>query len=145
MCQGRRCPPLETSRQGERRSPLGTSFANRSATRPYWKPRAKGLHPSGHLHIFLENGTQTVKMQFGTISQKIQNRCNLHPCEDEKYSGFLMLIRLPLNTFPNVLNQNHAESKSQYRCTKHIQPDTIQSKVPERTKHNNREHKCYAH
>ena len=57
----------------------------------------------------------------------------------------LMVVRLPLNTFPNVLNQNHAESKSQYRCTKHIQPDTIQSKVPERTKHNNREHKCYAH
>ena len=30
--------------------------------RHYWKPRAEGLHPSGHPHIFLENGTQTVKM-----------------------------------------------------------------------------------
>ena len=29
-------------------------------------------------HIFLENGTQTVKMQFDTIPQKIQNRCNFH-------------------------------------------------------------------
>ena len=27
-------------------------------------------------------------MQFDTIPQKIQNRCTLHPCEDEKYSGF---------------------------------------------------------
>ena len=27
-------------------------------------------------------------MQFDTISQKIQNRCNLPPCEDENYSGF---------------------------------------------------------
>ena len=44
--------------------------------------------PSGHPHIFLENGTQTVKMQFDTFPQKIQNRCNLHPCEDENYSGF---------------------------------------------------------
>ena len=48
-------------------------------SRPYWKPRAKGLHPSGHPHIFLENGTQTVKMQFDAFSQKIQNRCNFHP------------------------------------------------------------------
>ena len=66
-----------------------SSCANRDASRPYWKPRAKGLHPSGHPHIFLENGTQTVKMQFDTFPQKIQNRCNLHPCEDEKYSGLL--------------------------------------------------------
>ena len=60
----------------------------KGAARPYWKPRAKGLHPSGHPHIFLENGTQTVKMQFATFPQKIQNRCNFHPCEDENYSGF---------------------------------------------------------
>ena len=26
-------------------------------------------------------------MQFDTFPQKIQNRCNLHPCEDENYSG----------------------------------------------------------
>ena len=38
----------------------------------YWKPRAKELHPSGHPNIFLENGTQTVKMQFGTFAQKMQ-------------------------------------------------------------------------
>ena len=47
------------------------SCANRDASRPYWKPRAEGLHPSGHLHIFLENGTQTVKMQFDTFPKKI--------------------------------------------------------------------------
>lgn len=53
-------------------------------SRPYWKPRAKGFHPSGHPpYIFLKNGTQTVKIQFDTFPQKIQNRCNLHPCEDE--------------------------------------------------------------
>ena len=28
-------------------------------------------HPSGHPHIFLENGTRTVKMQFDTFPQKI--------------------------------------------------------------------------
>ena len=28
-------------------------------------------------------------MQFDTFPQKIQNRCNLHPCEDENYSGLL--------------------------------------------------------
>ena len=26
-------------------------------------------------------------MQFDTFLRKIQNRCNLHPCEDENYSG----------------------------------------------------------
>ena len=46
-------------------------------------------HPSGHPHIFLENGTQTVKMQFDTFPHKIQNRCYLHPCNDENYSGLL--------------------------------------------------------
>ena len=35
--------------------------------------------PSGHPHIFLENGTQTVKMQFDTFPQKIQNRRIFHP------------------------------------------------------------------
>ena len=48
-------------------------------SRPYWKPRAEGLHPSGHPHIFFTNGTQTVKMQFDTTFQKIQNCCNFHP------------------------------------------------------------------
>ena len=28
-------------------------------------------YPSGHSHIFLENGTQAVKMQFDTFPQKI--------------------------------------------------------------------------
>jgi hypothetical protein len=70
------------------------SCANRDASRPYWKPSAKELRPSGLPHIFFANGTQTVKMQFDTDAQKIQNRCTLHPCEDEKYSGFIIQMRL---------------------------------------------------
>ena len=50
-------------------------------------------HPSGHPYIFLENGTQTVKMQFDTFPQKIQNRCNLHPCEDERLQRFTILCQ----------------------------------------------------
>lgn len=38
---------------------------------PLWKPRAKELRPSGNPHIFLESGTQTIKIQFDTIPQKI--------------------------------------------------------------------------
>ena len=66
----------------ENRVPTGMLLA------PIGNPEPKGLHPSGHPHIFFANGTQTVKMQFDTIAQKIQNRCTLHPCENEKYSGF---------------------------------------------------------
>ena len=61
---------------------------------PIGNPEPKGLRPSGHLHIFFADGTQTVKMQFDTIPQKIQNRCNLHPSEDEKYSGFIIQMKL---------------------------------------------------
>ena len=67
----------------ENRVPTGMLLA------PIGNPEPKGLRPSEHPHIFLENGTQTVKMQFDTFPQKIQNRCNLHPCEDENYSGLL--------------------------------------------------------
>ena len=31
-------------------------------------------------------------MQFDTFPQKIQNRCNLHPCGDENYSGFYLTV-----------------------------------------------------
>lgn len=34
-----------------------------------------------NLFIFFADGTQTVKMQFDTTFQKIQNRCNLHPMQ----------------------------------------------------------------
>ena len=47
-----------------------------------------GFTPLDTPHISLENGTQTVKMQFATFPQKIQNRCNLHPCVDEKLQRF---------------------------------------------------------
>ena len=55
---------------------------------PIGSPEPRDFTPLDTPYIFLENGTQTVKMQFDTLPQKIQNRCNLHPCEDENYSGF---------------------------------------------------------
>ena len=64
---------------------------------PIGNPEPRDFTPLDTPHIFLENGTHTVKMQFDTFSQKIQNRCNLHPCEDENYSGFyrsLMIMQL---------------------------------------------------
>ena len=39
-------------------------------------------------------------MQFATFPQKIQNRCNLHPCEDENYSG--LFTSLLLNSYLNI-------------------------------------------
>ena len=41
-------------------------------------------HPSGHPHIFLENGTQTVKMQFDAIPQKIQTGLFSEPRQQKK-------------------------------------------------------------
>ena len=61
---------------------------------PIGNPEPRDFTPLDTPHIFLENGTQTVKMQFDTIPQKIQNRCNLHPSEDEKYSGFIIQMKL---------------------------------------------------
>jgi len=68
----------------ENRVPTGMLLA------PIGNPEPRSCAPLDTPHIFLENGIQTVKMQFDTITQKIQNRCNLHPCEDDNYSGFLM-------------------------------------------------------
>ena len=70
-------------------------------------------HPSGHPHIFLEKGTQTVKMQFDTFPQKIQNRCNLHPCEDENYSGLVEGIAgtvyyVTINAFSKSVAKGHS-------------------------------------
>lgn len=59
----------------ENRVPTGVLLA------PIGNPEPKGLRPSGHLHIFFTNGTQTVKMQFSTTFQKIKNRCNFHPMQ----------------------------------------------------------------
>lgn len=68
----------------ENRVPTGMLLA------PIGNPEPKGLHPSGHLPFSVHGGTQTVKMQFDTDAQKIQNRCTLHPCGDEKYNGFFL-------------------------------------------------------
>lgn len=67
----------------ENRVPTGMLLA------PIGNPEPRSYAPLDTPYIFLENGTQTVKMQFDTFPQKIQNRCTLHPCEDEKYSGLL--------------------------------------------------------
>ena len=56
---------------------------------PLLETQSRGIASLWHPHIFFANGTQTVKMQFDTFPQKIQNRCNLHPCENENYSGFI--------------------------------------------------------
>ena len=61
---------------------------------PIGNPEPRDFTPLDTSNIFLENGTQTVKMQFDTFPQKIQNRCNLHPSEDEKYSGFIIQMKL---------------------------------------------------
>ena len=50
---------------------LSVSSDPADAIRVACRRNAKGLHPSGHPHIFIENGTQTVKMQFDTFPQKI--------------------------------------------------------------------------
>jgi hypothetical protein len=55
---------------------------------PIGNPEPRDFTPLDTPHISLENGTQTVKMQFATFPQKIQNRCNLHPCVDEKLQRF---------------------------------------------------------
>ena len=65
----------------ENRVPTGMLLA------PIGNPEPRDFTPLDTPYIFLENGTQTVKMQFDTFPQKIQNRCTFHPCEDEKYSG----------------------------------------------------------
>lgn len=49
VCQGRHCPPLETSRQGERCSPLD-SLCQQGCYSPLLDDlEPKGLCPSGHL------------------------------------------------------------------------------------------------
>ena len=95
ICPSCRCrsQPLPGDSRKQRYNTLDFPTENRVPTgmllAPIGNPEPKGLRPSEHPHIFLENGTQTVKMQFDTFPQKIQNRCNLHPCEDENYSGLL--------------------------------------------------------
>ena len=55
---------------------------------PLLETQSQGIASLWTPAYFPRNGTQTVKMQFDTFPQKIQNRCNLHPCRDENCSGF---------------------------------------------------------
>ena len=52
-------------------------------TRPYCKPRAKGLHPSGHPHIFFTNGTHIEKTAFSHVRPFLENTTAhvLHFCK----------------------------------------------------------------
>ena len=74
--QGCFSPLLETQSQGMRLAcRLGQCFRMLCILRSPSETRT----PLNTPYIFLENGTQTVKMQFDTFPQKIQNRCNFHP------------------------------------------------------------------
>ena len=83
--QGCFSPLLETQSQGMRLAcRLGQCFKMLRILRspPETRP------PSGHPHIFLENGTQTVKMQFATIPRKIQKKAE---------APIVSSIKLPFN------------------------------------------------
>ena len=77
-------------------------------------------------YIFLENGTQTVKMQFDTIPQKIQNRCNLHPCEDKKLQRFSFcrsrrfFQKLSASKFQHRADAEHQNFSVAYESEKRI-------------------------
>jgi len=56
---------------------------------PIGNPAPRGFTPLDTPHIFLENGTQTVKMQFDTFPQKIQTAVIFILARMKNYSGFL--------------------------------------------------------
>ena len=64
---GKHTVPVGTGRADTSRLPARSVLKN--ALR--FDVSTEDPHPSGHPHIFLENGTQTVKMQFDTFPQKI--------------------------------------------------------------------------
>ena len=77
---------------------------------PIGNPEPRSYAPLDTPYIFLENGTQTVKMQFYTFPQKIQNRCNLHPCEDEKLQRFLVCHKINrsfISRHPSWISRTH--------------------------------------
>ena len=51
--------------------PFGYPMPTGMLLAPIGNPEPRGCAPLDTLHIFLENGTQTVKMQFDTIPQEI--------------------------------------------------------------------------
>ena len=59
------------------RTPAAKSCANRDAPRPYWKPGAEGIFPSGHLQFSSHGGTQTVKCSLQLVRRK-SKRKHLH-------------------------------------------------------------------
>ena len=64
---GKHTVPIGTGRADTSRLPARSVLQNAL----HFEVSTGDPHPSGHPHIFLENGTQTVKMQFDTFPQKI--------------------------------------------------------------------------
>lgn len=64
---GKHTVPIGTGRADTSRLPVRSVLQNAS----HFEVSTGDPHPSGHPHIFLENGIQTVKMQFDTFPQKI--------------------------------------------------------------------------
>ncbi|MBR2895128.1 MAG: hypothetical protein IKC03_05645 [Oscillospiraceae bacterium] len=64
---GKHTVPIGTGRADTSRLPARSVLKNAL----HFEVSTGDPHPSGHPHIFLENGTQTVKMQFDTFPQKI--------------------------------------------------------------------------
>ena len=58
---------------------------------PIGSPEPRSYAPPGAPHIFLENGIQTVKMQFDTDAKKIKTAVISILCRDEKLQRFVML------------------------------------------------------
>lgn len=68
-CQRQRCFPLDTLCQQGCTSPLLETQSQKVGNALLWNP----------LVFSTAVGTQTVKMQFGTLTPKIQKRYRFHP------------------------------------------------------------------
>ena len=64
---GKHTVPVRTGRTDASRLPARSVLQNAL----HFEVSNGDPHPSGHPHIFFENGTRTVKMQFDTFPQKI--------------------------------------------------------------------------
>ena len=80
----------------------GKSCANRDASRPYWKPRAKGFHPSGHPIYFPRKWYPNCK---NTVwcSVKKKYKLNVNFFHNTIFNQQLILNPLTLsNIYPHI-------------------------------------------